>query len=418
MNDQAVQELREPALFVIRHRTQAVEEQIVDRARGRREISEPFGRDPVADAPAVIGDAVRRTNPRSHSRRTTTEAELLCVLVRCASSFTDPTSPPDRARSMNSWAALVPKRISSARVDVRAARTIARNAFRTRAGSPSVGLSAVIMRHRSGRRRARTTSACPCGMERRVTTGNVGNLAKQEVARPGRSVSPHLSEGMSGGPQMNLRNARADTILMAVRHETCGRHTFAAPSPMVASEGRDSAPIQFLRVPVARCFSFAPSAVLSSCSQMERVLAAPRPNGARLRCCLFSRCMGMPGSAAIDFSRLLWPDGDPEKVRHALTQSLYQIRRALSCDDLFVIAGSNIALNSERITTDVGRLIELVGARRSRRRRRDLSRSVPRWLRAAVGGGVRSMDVGRTQPIPAARVALARATRYGGGDGR
>lgn len=72
--------------------------------------------------------------------------------------------------------------------------------------------------------------------------------------------------------------------------------------------------------------------------------------------------LAVHGSAGVSRDRLLallWPDGDPEKVRHALTQSLYHIRRALSCDDLFVIAGSNIALNSERITTDVGRLIEL-----------------------------------------------------------
>lgn len=54
---------------------------------------------------------------------------------------------------------------------------------------------------------------------------------------------------------------------------------------------------------------------------------------------------------------LLWPDGDPDKVRHALTQSLYHIRRALDCPDLFIIAGSNIRLNADRITTDVGRLI-------------------------------------------------------------
>ena len=56
---------------------------------------------------------------------------------------------------------------------------------------------------------------------------------------------------------------------------------------------------------------------------------------------------------------LLWPDGDPDKVRHALTQSLYHIRRALSCDDLFVIAGSSIRFNGQRIGTDVGRLLSL-----------------------------------------------------------
>ncbi|HEU4563175.1 MAG TPA: BTAD domain-containing putative transcriptional regulator, partial [Gemmatimonadaceae bacterium] len=49
---------------------------------------------------------------------------------------------------------------------------------------------------------------------------------------------------------------------------------------------------------------------------------------------------------------LLWPETEPEKARHALTQSLYHARRALRCDDLFV-AGGDIRLNRERIDSDV-----------------------------------------------------------------
>src|SRR4051812_29874698 len=49
---------------------------------------------------------------------------------------------------------------------------------------------------------------------------------------------------------------------------------------------------------------------------------------------------------------LFWPDGDPDRSRHALTQSLYHIRRALACDDLFLSTAANVRLNSDRITSD------------------------------------------------------------------
>lgn len=52
---------------------------------------------------------------------------------------------------------------------------------------------------------------------------------------------------------------------------------------------------------------------------------------------------------------LLWPDQEPEKARHALTQSLYHARRSLECDDLFT-SGSQIALNPARVGSDVGDL--------------------------------------------------------------
>ena len=52
---------------------------------------------------------------------------------------------------------------------------------------------------------------------------------------------------------------------------------------------------------------------------------------------------------------LLWPDGDPEKSRHALTQTLYHARKTLRCDDLF-IADAGIRLNPARMSSDVREL--------------------------------------------------------------
>jgi DNA-binding SARP family transcriptional activator len=54
---------------------------------------------------------------------------------------------------------------------------------------------------------------------------------------------------------------------------------------------------------------------------------------------------------------LLWPDADGSKGRHALTQSLYQMRRAVGCDDLFIASGDNVRLNAERISCDASRFI-------------------------------------------------------------
>jgi DNA-binding SARP family transcriptional activator len=72
--------------------------------------------------------------------------------------------------------------------------------------------------------------------------------------------------------------------------------------------------------------------------------------------------LAVHGDAGVSRDRLLallWPDGDPEKVRHALTQSLYHIRRALNCADLFRLTGATIALNGERIVSDVAELVAL-----------------------------------------------------------
>jgi len=49
---------------------------------------------------------------------------------------------------------------------------------------------------------------------------------------------------------------------------------------------------------------------------------------------------------------LLWADGDPEKSRHALTQSLYHIRKVLGVDRLF-LGTADVRLDFNEITTDV-----------------------------------------------------------------
>ena len=65
--------------------------------------------------------------------------------------------------------------------------------------------------------------------------------------------------------------------------------------------------------------------------------------------------LAVAGDAGVTRDRLvglLRPEGDPTRVRHALTQSLYHARRTLGCDDLFAV-GADIRLNPSRISSDV-----------------------------------------------------------------
>lgn len=64
---------------------------------------------------------------------------------------------------------------------------------------------------------------------------------------------------------------------------------------------------------------------------------------------------------------LLWPDGDPDKSRHALTQALYHARRALGSDDLIDASGGDLRLDDALVTSDVEQLEE--AARRGDHRR-------------------------------------------------
>jgi DNA-binding SARP family transcriptional activator/tetratricopeptide (TPR) repeat protein len=50
---------------------------------------------------------------------------------------------------------------------------------------------------------------------------------------------------------------------------------------------------------------------------------------------------------------LLWPDTAEERARHSLTQALYTARRALRCEELFLVGPSGIRLNFEHIDSDV-----------------------------------------------------------------
>src|SRR5258708_9706244 len=64
--------------------------------------------------------------------------------------------------------------------------------------------------------------------------------------------------------------------------------------------------------------------------------------------------LAVAGDAGVTRDRLvglLRPEGDPTRVRHALTQSLYHARRTLGCDDLFAV-GADIRLNPIRIPRD------------------------------------------------------------------
>jgi len=49
---------------------------------------------------------------------------------------------------------------------------------------------------------------------------------------------------------------------------------------------------------------------------------------------------------------MLWPDVEAERARHSLTQSLYAARRALHCDELFVV-GNDVRIDAECLTSDV-----------------------------------------------------------------
>ena len=64
----------------------------------------------------------------------------------------------------------------------------------------------------------------------------------------------------------------------------------------------------------------------------------------------------------------LWPEGEPEKAAHRLTQILYAVRRDLDTDDLFLGSGE-LRLNPERFSSDVR---ELLAARHAG----DLARAV------------------------------------------
>ncbi len=65
--------------------------------------------------------------------------------------------------------------------------------------------------------------------------------------------------------------------------------------------------------------------------------------------------MGERGMARERLLHLLWSDADPDRARHALTQSLYALRRALGVEDL-VEGTAHLMLNTRLVSTDLAAL--------------------------------------------------------------
>lgn len=83
-------------------------------------------------------------------------------------------------------------------------------------------------------------------------------------------------------------------------------------------------------------------------------LAASRTASQRRTIGLLS-LLAVAGEAGLSRDKLigiLWPDASIRRARHSLTQALYAARKALDCDDLFVVS-EDVRLNPERITSDV-----------------------------------------------------------------
>src|SRR5688572_22122758 len=66
--------------------------------------------------------------------------------------------------------------------------------------------------------------------------------------------------------------------------------------------------------------------------------------------------VGMAGETGVSRDKLiayLWPESDPESARHALTQSLYALRRDLRAPTLLDGGATEVRLNPEVIASDV-----------------------------------------------------------------
>src|SRR5689334_1426986 len=63
--------------------------------------------------------------------------------------------------------------------------------------------------------------------------------------------------------------------------------------------------------------------------------------------------VGERGISRVKLLALSWSDGAPDRTRHALTQSLYHIKKALGSERIF-LNGSDLRLNPDVMTSDVG----------------------------------------------------------------
>ena len=92
---------------------------------------------------------------------------------------------------------------------------------------------------------------------------------------------------------------------------------------------------------------------------LSRGASVPRRLGAILA---ILAVHGHRGIARDRLLHLLWSDGDPERARHALNQSLYALRRLLGVDDA-IVGTAQLSFNAERVRTDVDQFERALAAR-------------------------------------------------------
>ena len=107
-------------------------------------------------------------------------------------------------------------------------------------------------------------------------------------------------------------------------------------------------------------------------SRDGEILSGPAGQRRLLAILAILATVGERGISRDKLLSLLWSDGEPDKSRHALTQSLYHIRKALNVEKLF-LSGADVRLSPGVLASDVAdfqrsiadqRLAEAVGVYR------------------------------------------------------
>ena len=96
-----------------------------------------------------------------------------------------------------------------------------------------------------------------------------------------------------------------------------------------------------------------------------RLHTGPASQRRRLALLAVVAAAGRRGVAREKLVGLLWPDAEPEAARHSLYQALHAVRRSAVGDDVSV-GSATLQLNPDRITSDVGDLLEAVESGGSR----------------------------------------------------
>ncbi|HTE45480.1 MAG TPA: BTAD domain-containing putative transcriptional regulator [Gemmatimonadaceae bacterium] len=85
----------------------------------------------------------------------------------------------------------------------------------------------------------------------------------------------------------------------------------------------------------------------------ETILSGPAGQRRLLAILTVLAVAGERGVSRDKLLALLWPEGEPDKARHALTQSIYHIKKALGVERIFV-NGTDLRLNPDALSSDVG----------------------------------------------------------------